>query len=250
MLITGSSSAYYHNLVDSFPKDLDTFYKEAVETSGEDSHIVPEEIYDILYSNSTEGFISADDLYTLKCSHLQWDIKWEKTKRDVLLYKSKGCEINEELYKLLVKHWYKEHGDKSFLNLSKDKESFFQDNVKYIYDHDHLHEVCARGLGLSEPTYKRCLKDGEEVLIDNGKFDSLTLDEKVSMFRQEIAVIAFERWVVFGKVSWFEAHMKCVKKTITNLTKGSSSDFLVKHLELFVKPDYSYYSELMKLKER
>lgn len=36
MLITGSSAAYYHNLVDSFPKDLDTFYKDAVETSGED----------------------------------------------------------------------------------------------------------------------------------------------------------------------------------------------------------------------
>lgn len=249
MLIIGSTAAYYHNLVDSFPKDLDTFYKDVSDASGEDSHIIPTGIYDELYKNSSEGFISADDLYTLKCSHLQWDIKWEKTKRDVLTYKYKGCQLNDKLYKMLVKHWYEEHGDKSFLSLNKDKDKFFQDNVKYIYDHDYLHEVCAKGLGLPEPTYKSCLKDGEDVLIDNKKFDRLPLQDQVSMFRQEIAVIAFERWVVFGKISWLKAHMLSVKKTITNLTKGASSDFLVKHIDLFVKPDYTYYSELLKLKE-
>lgn len=252
MLIIGSCAAYYHGLTDSFPKDIDTFYKESNFKSnikGEDGHIIPDKIYDLLESNSTEGFISPNDLYTLKCSHLQWDIKWDKTKRDILFYKAQGCRLNENLYNMLVSHWKDVHGDKSFLSLSKDRNEFFQDNVKYIYDHDYLHEVCAEGLGLTEPTYKKCLKDGEDVLIDNSKFDKLSFEDQVSMFRQEIAVIAFERWIVFGKIGWFKAHMISVKKTITNLTKNSSSDFLVKNLEMFVKPDYTYYSNLLKLLE-
>lgn len=252
MLIVGSSAAYYHGLVDTPPKDLDTFYdsfEEACQVSGEDCHVIPKGIYSLLRANSKEGFIHPDDLYTLKCSHLQWDIKWEKTKRDVLAYKHKGCQLNETLYKMLVNHWYDVHGDKSFLSLAKDKERFFQDNVKYIYDHDYLHEVCAEGLGLLEPTYKKCLKDNEDVLIDNSKFVKLSFEDQVGMFRQEIAVIAFERWIVFDKISWYKAHSMSLKKTITNLTKNSSSDFLVKNLEMFVKPDYTYYSNLLKLLE-
>lgn len=248
MLIIGSSAAYYQGLTSSYPKDLDTFY-DILKPScrGEDYHEIPANIYRMLEQNSSEGFIHPNDLYTLKCSHLQWDIKWEKTKRDILLYKSKGCTLNNTLYKMLVQHWIKEHGDKSFLSLAKDKEGFFQDNVKYVYDHDYLHEVCAEGLGLSEPTYKKCLKDGEQVLIDNSKFANLPIEGQVSMFRQEIAVIAFERWIIHGKISWFKAHSMSLKKTITNLTKNSSSDFLVKNLEMFVKPDYTYYSNLLEL---
>lgn len=248
-VVIGSCAAYYHGLTKHPPKDIDKFYyEEPLNVSGEDYHVIPKELFDMF--ETVEGFISKNHLYTLKCSHLQWDIKWEKIKSDILSYKHQGCILNENLYKVLVNYWKTVHGDKSFLSLNKDKQAFFQDNVKYVYDHDYLHEVCAKGLGLEEPTYKKCLKDGEQVLIDSSKFDSLTLDEQVSMFRQEIAVVAFERWVVFDKVSWFKAHMLSVKKTITNLTKGSSSDFLVKHLDLFVKPDYTYYSELMKLKEK
>lgn len=107
MLVVGSCAAYYHGLTNTFPKDLDTFYdsfEEVFNVSGEDCHIIPKDIYNLLKANSKEGFIHSDDLYTLKCSHLQWDVKWEKTKRDILAYKAQGCHLNEALYKMLVEH--------------------------------------------------------------------------------------------------------------------------------------------------
>lgn len=246
-MIIGSTAARFHGLMDREPLDLDSFYKEGEEKLSGDSHSLPVEIYEAI--DTVDGYISKDHLYTLKCSHLQWDVKWEKTKRDILYYKHKGCKIDLSLYKVLVEYWKGVHGDKSFLNLKKGKEDFFNDHVNYLYDHDYLHEVVADGFG-REPLYNKCLKEGESVLTCPVKFNKMSFEEQIGMFREEIAVIAFERWVVFGKISWMKAHSMSVKKTITNLTKGWASDFLVMHLEEFVKPDYKYYQNLMKLKEK
>lgn len=245
-MIIGSSAAYYHGLTKESPRDLDRFYIEGEEELSGDSHSLPKSIYNAIHSNS--GFITKDALYTLKCSHLQWDIKWDKTKRDILNYKHQGCKLDENLYKILVRYWEGVHGDKSFLSLKKPKEMFFEDFVEYKYDHDYLHEVVAEGFG-RKPLYNKCLKDGEQVLTDASKFDSMSFEEQVAMFREEIAVIAFERWIVYGKMSWFKAHSMSLKKTITNLTKGWASNFIVMNLEHFIKPDYNYYKNLINMEK-
>ena len=245
-MIIGSSAAYYHGLTSTHPMDFDRFYVEGGDVLSGDSHSLPESIYNSI--NTIEGFITKDHLYTLKCSHLQWDIKWQKTKTDVLSYKYQGCQLDEKLYNSLVEYWKGLHGDKSFLSLKKSKDGFFEDFVEYVYDHDYLHEVVAGGFN-REPLYNKCLKDGEEVLTDALKFNNMSFEEQVAMFREEIAVIAFERWIVHGDVGWFKAHSMSLKKTVTNLTKGWASDFIVKNLEHFVKPNYKYYENLINMEK-
>ena len=171
---------------------------------------------------------------------------WEKHKQDILWLKSKGFDIIPDLYEALIEFWKTDLGDKSFLSLNKDKKQFFTDNVVYKYDHDYLHELVAHP---NRPVYEGCLKDNAEVLIDKAKFDMLPFDKQVRMFREEITVIACERWLLndywCGKISWYEAYIASLKKTITNLTKNWACDFIVLNLEEFVKPDYSYFENLL-----
>jgi len=251
MIIVGSTALKFYGLNRAEPKDVDWWasWQIAQWMTGADVAIMPESIIDAV-PTSPEGYATSDAVYTIKCSHLAWDIKWEKTKNDILWLKSRGCALLPELYSALVEHWKVEHGDKSFLSLSKGKENFFNDHVTYVYDHDHLHRVVASP---GSPMYERCLKDGEEVLIDKTKFDKLPFEDQVRMFREEIAVIAIERWLVNphwkGRVSWYKAHGLALKKTITSLTKNWATDFIVQHLEEFVKPYFSYFENINELEE-
>lgn len=228
------------------PKDLDIWLYEKEDTicGIADSYTVSKELYDLIPTK--DGYATLDALYTIKLSHLGWDVHWEKTKKDVLFFKSLGCDILPELYLALVEQWKKDYGNKDFLSLNKDKEDFFTDNVTYKYDHDYLHELVAYP---NKPKYLSCLKESEEVLIDKDEFDWLPFEDKVRMFREEITVIACERWVLNdyfkGRVSWYEAYKLSLKKTITRLTKGWATEFITKNIEYFVKPEYSYFEYIL-----
>jgi hypothetical protein len=245
MIIVGSKAAQYWGLNRREPKDTDIWisskedfpYKE-----GEDLHIIPEHILDMI--PVWYGFPSSDALYTIKCSHFQWDIKWEKTKLDILHFKSCGCELLPDLYKALVEHWKEVHGDKSFLSLNKNKEEFFTDSVNYKYDHDYLHRLVN-----PIPIYTKILKKNEEVGLDKRKFNQLEFKDKVKLFQEEITVITFERWLVHNpSMDWRLAYNYSLKKTITNLTKNWASDFIITNLAHF-KPDYRLIKPLLKLNE-
>lgn len=251
MLIVGSTALEYFGLNRNEPKDLDRWFSDKyVEGMGEmDDTSVPDIIYQSLaWHYSHNGYVTPDAIYTIKMSHLPWDIKWEKTKNDIIWLKSKGCQLIPELYKDLKKHWETVNGDKSFLSLLQNKEEFFNDFVHYEHDHDYLHEVVASP---SKPMYSMCLKEGEAVLTDHSKFLNMSGDDQVRMFREEIAVIALERWVLNPKcnigVSWYEAHGMSLKKTIISLTKNWATDFLIHNLEKFVRPDFSYYKNALNL---
>ena len=109
-----------------------------------------------------------------------------------------------------------------------------------------LHDLVAYP---NPPMYTKALKDGHDVLIDRNKFEALPFEDRVRMFREEIAVIACERWVLNpywkGNISWYRAHMFSVRKTVTTLTKGYFSYFLVENLEHFVKPKFEYYKNIL-----
>lgn len=129
-----------------------------------------------------------------------------------------------------------------------DNRDFYKGTIleSLEYPHDYLHELVAYP---NPPMYTKCLKDGEDVLIDRDKFDLLPFEDQVRMFREEITVIAAERWLINpywkGKVSWYRAHMLSLQKTVTRLTKGWASEFIVLNLEHFVKPDYKYFKHLI-----
>lgn len=259
MIIVGSVAAAQWGLSRRDPIDFDIWVPEGQSSlyeSMKDMHEelnlkyvevqeVPMHIYDMVEVDLA-GIPSKDALYTIKCSHFGWDIKWDKTKADILFMKSKGCKLIPELYEALKQHWQNEHGDKSFLSLDKSKDEFFNDFVEYNYDHDYLHELVAYP---EAPMYTHCLKDGHEVLIDEAKFRAMPFEDQVRMFREEITVIACERWLLTskcrGKVSWMKAYRMALRKTVTALTKNWATEFLVLNIEEFVQPDYSYFKHLL-----
>ncbi len=251
MIIVGSTALEVWGLNRSTPKDVDRwFYEEADRSRAgkEDDYVMPSRIFYLVPVRM--GFATPNAIYTIKCSHLAWDIKWEKTKNDILWLTHKGCELIPELYHALKDHWQSVHGDKSFLSLKKDKDEFFDDHVAHIYNHDWLHEVVASP---NKPMYESCLQEGEQVLVDKDKFDAMPFANRVRMFREEISVIALERWVLNnhwkGKVGWYEAYGLALKKTITNLTKNWANDFIVQNLAHFNTPDWGYFKNAMRIEE-
>lgn len=214
---------------------------------GADVCVMPETIMDILDNHVLSGSLHPNALYTIKMSHFGWDIFWDKHKQDILLMKMKyNCELIPELYEALLEHWKKEHGNKDFLSLYQNKDDFFTDGVSYVYDHDYLHELVAYP---NRPVYESVLKDGEDVVIDKEKFFALPFDQKVRMFREEISVIAAERWLippkVCGKIKWTKAYQMALRKTVTSLTKNWATEFIIMNIEHFYKPDYGYFEYLI-----
>lgn len=253
-IIVGSTALSKFNMNRRPPNDLDIWTDNLDELEGKsDSHLIPLDILSLvpcLVDRDCKRYAVPDAIYTIKMSHFVYDIHWEKTKLDVLYLKSKGCKILTDLYEALRAHWKEVHGNKQFLSLMKTKEDFFNDNVNYVYDHDYLHELVAYP---NKPMYTNCLKDGQEVLIDKDKFFAMPFLDQTRMFREEISVIAAERWLIDprfkGKLSWYRAYILSLRKTVTSLTKGYASEFIVENIENFVLPEYSYFKHLIEVLE-
>jgi hypothetical protein len=244
-IIVGSKALEYFSMNRLPPSDTDIWTDDpSYSEAGVDAMIIPEHILRIVPTK--DSYATPDAIYTIKCSHFGWNIHWQKTKLDVLWLKARGCNLIPNLYRHLVNHWKQVNGNKEFLSLNKSKQEFFQDNVTYVYGHDYLHELVAYP---NRPVYESVLKDNAEVSIDNAKFDILSFEQKVRMFREEISVIAAERWLInpywCGKVSWYKAYQLSLEKTVTSLIKNRAQEFVTLNIEHFIKPDYSYFSHLL-----
>ena len=247
-IIVGSYALSYWGYLRKPPKDIDNWVSSEAElaTCGNcDNKIIPEHILKLIPTN--HGFATPRAIYTIKCSHLGWDNpNWQKHKEDVLWLKAEGYVIIPELYNSLVNYWKETLGNKEFLSLDKSKEQFFTDYVSYKYDHDYLHELVAYP---NKPMYEKCLGSNEAVLTNYEKFNSLSFDDKIKLFKEEVTVIACERWLLNdywkGQISWYQAYLFALKKTITNLTKNWATDFIVLNLEKFNKPDFSLFENVI-----
>ncbi len=251
-IIVGSTALVETEIKFRAPGDLDIWadeqsYEQLMQSKrqGEDIKLIPTEIMELV--EAVDGKATPNSIYTIKCSHLGWNNPmWNKHKLDVLSLKKQGCELIPELYQALLVFWKKELGTKDFLSLKQNKDDFFTDNVTYVYDHDWLHEQVSHP---EPPVYTKCLKENEDVLIDKDKFDLLPFEEQIRMFREEVTVIAIERFIVNprvkGRWSWIQAHNMSLHKTITQLTKGWATNFMVENLEHFVKPDYTYFEHAL-----
>lgn len=231
MLITGSTAIKHW--IPSFrsPTDKDVIVPLGTITSkGIDAIQLPLDI--IKQIPNKDGYLTMDALVTLKMSHMGWDIKWNKHKKDVIFLKKNGANVIPELYNDLVTFWKTEHQNKPYLSLYKTKAEFFDDYVPHVYDHDYLHELIAHP---NVPIYTKCLGINQQVAIDHEKFLSLPRNEQLLMFREEICVIALERWIVNDKlsqpVSLYYAYKFALHKTVTALTKNWACDFIINNIE-------------------
>ena len=236
-ILVGSKAAKIH--IPTFREGNDVDYWSLEKLWNCDSSIIPKEIIPLFEHDSlVNRCATLNDLLTIKLSHLPYDILWKKHLNDYLVFKKHGAQINRALYVALQQHWENVHGNKSFLSLYRTKDNFFDDYVEKEQEHDYLHELVAYP---DKPVYSRCLQEGQEVMIDWDKFLAMPFEQQIKMFREEVNVIATERWLIptkdSGKITFREAYSKSLHKTVTALTKGKASRFLCENIEEFIRPN-------------
>ncbi len=156
-------------------------------------------LHSFVYGDSqtarVEGFgmlPSLDVLFTIKSAHKHKKNSpyfW-KTLADYHRMKSAGAKIcNEEFHRLREKETYNYAHPK----LMQGKKSFFDESVKYTFDHDSIHEAVALG---DKPAYRYFAKDNEEVFSSKLKFYQQPRQVQLNSVVEESAVLAIERSLI------------------------------------------------------
>lgn len=220
------------------PSDLDLMDRDEVITREVQKYWVPtfEEIISI---SKNKEYLDPDLLLTIKASHANWNIHWDKTMFDILFLKRRGHKINVPIYKKLVKDWTKVHGKCSAPLKGKTAKTFFEDAVKRKYIHDDIHEVMAF---YNEPLYKQILKHGEKsVECCEKKFDKLNFEDKIKLIKEEIYVTALERYIIPNEsFSAGLAYQRSLKKFVTTMSSGWISLWMIDNFELIRKDSGTY----------
>jgi hypothetical protein len=247
-VIVGSNAMMRYVSLGREPKDFDVWSNDAIYDDMESYKGLRVEKFwhDDLVEfftnrNSSDPYASLDELYTIKCSHAGWELRngsWDKHMSDIVKLKNAGAKIQDSQYKRLYKIWQDIHGSKQ-LKLAKGKDDFFTDAVIRKYDHDSLHASVAYG---SEPMYIQTLKSGSDVDVDMKYIKAMAWDKQIMLFREEVYATALERKVIPSnyKISPRKAYAWALRRTITSLTKGWSSRFLIENYDVMRTPDVDY----------
>ena len=214
------------------PRDIDVITREAITVSsslpskfGVECH--SNEIFaKMMEMNRHDTFMDASLLYTLKMSHAQWNIKWDKTLTDIIFMQGENCELNKSLYDELVSHWTEVHGKKR-VNLNMTNDQFFSDAVRRKIDHDRLHEIVAYN---DYPMHTLIRPDKSSPKADKALWDALSDEDKLKTAIEEICVIAIERYGLTkdSKTSEiYPALSKAYKSLVTTMTTGWFCDYLL-----------------------
>jgi|SRR5882724_2580099 len=239
------------------PKDFDIFTPDSAPTwpssNSPNAFLLPaERFWDWSFADWIKEGENRDatpnELYTIKVSHSHWELRnnsYDKHLYDILFLRSKGAELIPGLYKLLYKVWEEMHGKKK-VDLEKESMNFFKDAVTRKYDHDSIHHSVAFG---DKAMYTTILKDNRTVAIDSKKMWALKHEDLVKLLREEVSATALERWLIPNnyKFSPGLAHKLALRKTITSLTKGKTSLFMIENIKDFIKPDNYLERHLAKL---
>lgn len=243
-LIVGSHALKALGVCNREPKDIDWWCDDPFVrhlNMGRVDHLWhPSFLQFVPETNSTQ-YATLDQMYTIKLSHSHWELpngSWNKHIYDLIQLQNAGAKLDMDLYKILYKVWEEMYG-KKVMNLDQDKSEFFDDAVRRVYDHDSLHESVAYG---DRPIYEEVLRHGATVDIDPKKLWALPHDRIVKLFTEEICVTALERIVIPRQynTSPGAAYLWALRRTITSLTKGKSSRFILENIQEFMRPDPDY----------
>jgi hypothetical protein len=242
MLIYGST-AIKHWFPDysKSPKDLDIISQDkTLKKEGVEVYWIPEFQY-VVDNNKDKTYVDPDLLYTIKVSHAAWDINWVKHTKDIHFLQEKGCKLNKELYDLLVSAWTRVHGKKHF-SFNKEHKELFKDSVNRAYNHDDLHEI----LKLNDvPLYKKILKDNNKALCSYEKFTHLSDKEQFELALEEVVVVAYERYVLPGRLPFKQAVPKALQDLITRMTRGWYNLLLIQNSSRIIHMNESYFNYFM-----
>lgn len=169
--------------------------------------------------NYASTFPSLSALLTLKMSHVNWDIEWNKHMSDIRFMQENGALVLQPLYHGLVERWIPIHGKKR-VNTNMSNEQFFSDAVKRKYDHDWLHEQVAYD---KEPAYKSIQIDVSSPHCSEELFQCQDALVQFNCYVEEVIVTAIERFNLTKKSTRSErmvAVSKAQKKLITTMSSG------------------------------
>lgn len=140
----------------------------------------------------TEAMASKEALLALKMSHryLRNSPHFLKTMRDIQSLRTQGVQMTAELENLWLPQREAETYVYNHPKLNVDKQTFFDDSVGYVYDHDSLHETVALR---EKPAYTMYMQDGAQVMTDREKFFSVSEETRLHGVYEESCVLALER---------------------------------------------------------
>lgn len=229
-LIIGSVAARHWFPDARDPSDIDLLTPLTFTGSKRDICIVETQWHDvaqfIIDRNVDSVFADPNVLFTLKVSHAEWDIKWEKTMFDVKFFKDHGCQLDEELYAKLIPVWKEIHGKKR-VNMAQSMETFFSDAVKREYNHEDLHELVAFH---EHPLHEELRPDHGTAWCDRTKFEAMDFERQCEVALEEIMATAIERFsltVESKTVPILQAVHKVYFKLCTSMTTGWFAKFLI-----------------------
>lgn len=230
MILIGSSAIkYYYPDFPREPKDKDYAVN--------DKSLKSTKEVEYLYNPVLLEFLDTKDLicplnvlYTLKMSHMFWDINWEKHLYDIQWLKEKGCIVIPELFYELYEFWNEYHSKNKRSDLKMTSSEFFNNALKCEFDHDWLHTLIN-----PNPTFNKVLIG--EVEVCEEKFNQLTFKEKCDLVQEEVYVMAWER---MPKMDYRFSYEKMMKKFIISHAPLWEAIFILDNYKYLYKPKINF----------
>ena len=190
--------------------------------------------YDSQNSEIEHGlrFASLEVLLSLKKSHINFPIKFEKHIKDYNLLLDL---LKEDKLKEITKSNFIETevriGKLKTPSLKKSTDNFFGQSeglVKYFYVHDDLHKVMAH---YSRPIYEDMQNNESNAWCEKSLWDNFPFEKKVKCVLEEAYVIALERKIIpmlngiFEPISSKDAFNWSLMRICTTLCSGWFREF-------------------------
>lgn len=191
--------------------------------------------------------LTKDELYTLKVSHIFWNIKWDKHIYDIIFLQKQNCQLQSDLLTDLHNYWSTYHRTNVRLSFKQSNEDFFKDAVTRVYKHDDLHEI----VKVHEmPMFNYIKEDKNNAEISEKLFNSLSFEDKLLVVQEEACVLAFERYIIHNKrMNSRSAYTKALKDLILRLTPLWLGVFIIENYLSLYKPHLNYKEKINKFYE-
>ena len=231
--IIGSVAIKHHFLDFRIPDDIDLLTPAKVTGNHSTTCVVDAQWHDMaqemIDQNVDPVYLDANALYTLKVSHAEWPVKWDKTMSDIAFLRSKGCVLDVPLYEKLKPIWREIHGKKK-VNMNQTVDVFFaRDAVRRDYDHEELHRLVAF---YDAPLHERLHPTPDSVWCSRDKWDALGLEDQLKCACEEVMAVAIERARLTSdspNSARCIAMSNSIKQLITSMTTGYFALFLIEH---------------------
>lgn len=186
---------------------------------------------------------SLNFLYMLKMSHRykKNSPHFLKTMNDIHLMRKHGACIPDSLQNL-YKARMKETYNYPHPNLNQKKNTFFDSSVKYVYDHDSIHEAVRL---YDIPAYEYYKETNAEVNCSKNLFFKQDKEIQLAGVYEEACVLAIERSLVpFPEIKTpRQAFEMALQKVCTSITSGWFREFAWEHYHevMNIDPDCQFW---------